>query len=274
MRYLSSLFLVLLLIAACGETTKADTEKQTETSANEDKVVVTKVRNPRTFGGEKSETQKTIEAASSSIQGSEDKRLGYWVGSFGKNKINLTITDIRDGNMQGYSVCAGNFRPLQGTIVKQEDGTFEGVLKEPGDDPYDGTFNFVLDPKNDVLTGRWAPFKSEGNTPKAFTLVKRDWKYNADAGDYAFASKDELYQEDLMMEYSKEELSLIRNEIYARHGYCFKKKDFRYHFEEKSWYIPVSVDVRDQLTDLEVQNIELIYGLEEYYDEYYDDFGR
>lgn len=66
----------------------------------------------------------------------------------------------------------------------------------------------------------------------------------------------------------------MRNEIYARHGYCFKIKDMRYTFERRSWYMPVSTDIRDELTDTEVANIQLIDEYETYYDEYYNEFGR
>ena len=40
------------------------------------------------------------------------------------------------------------------------------------------------------------------------------------------------------------------------------------------WYVPMGVDIREKLTDVEVQNIELIYEYESYYDEEYDDYGR
>ena len=32
---------------------------------------------------------------------------------------------------------------------------------------------------------------------------------------------------------------LIRNEIYARHGYSFSDADIRTYFESKSWYQPI-----------------------------------
>ena len=265
------------LLFACGETetqSNASEQSSPESQADEQKTPIVKVRDPRTFGPDKPDSQRIIEKASTNIQRTDDQRLGYWVGAFGKNKINLTLTDIRDGNLQGYSVCAGNFRPLQGSIAQAEDGTFSCELKEPGDDPYDGIFSFTLDPANNQLSGNWKPYQEKGNSPRSYSLSRVEWSYDSTAGDFPFASERVLYQDELMMEYSKEDLSLIRNEIYARHGYCFKKKEYRYHFEEKDWYVPVSTDVREQLSDIEVENIQMIYELEEYYDEYYDDFGR
>ena len=72
----------------------------------------------------------------------------------------------------------------------------------------------------------------------------------------------------------EDELEVMRNEIYARHGYSFKDKEMRTRFDSTSWYIPMGVDIREQLTDIEVQNIDLIYRYEEYYAENYDSYGR
>jgi hypothetical protein len=45
-------------------------------------------------------------------------------------------------------------------------------------------------------------------------------------------------------------------------------------FDSIDWYIPMGIDIRDKLTDIEVQNIDLVYTYEEYYNESYDDYGR
>ena len=76
------------------------------------------------------------------------------------------------------------------------------------------------------------------------------------------------------MELDEWTLGYIRNEIYARHGYSFKNKGWRYEFEGLDWYVPVGIDIRDKLTDVEVANIGLIYEYESYYDDYYDEYGR
>jgi len=36
----------------------------------------------------------------------------------------------------------------------------------------------------------------------------------------------------------------------------------------------MGLDIRDKLSDIEVQNIELIYEYESYYEEEYDGYGR
>ena len=74
--------------------------------------------------------------------------------------------------------------------------------------------------------------------------------------------------------HTAEELEIMRNEIYARHGYTFKNKEMRHFFEAQDWYVPIGVDIRSQLTNDEVENIALIYRYEEYYKVNYDDYGR
>jgi len=67
---------------------------------------------------------------------------------------------------------------------------------------------------------------------------------------------------------------VMRNEIYARHGYSFKNKNIRAVFDTASWYVPMGIDIRENLSDMEAANIDLIYNYEKYYAESYDDYGR
>lgn len=72
----------------------------------------------------------------------------------------------------------------------------------------------------------------------------------------------------------KDELEQMRNEIFARHGYCFKKKDMREMFEDQEWYVPDNVDVRNKLTAIEIKNLALIKRYEKYAEDYGDEYGR
>ncbi len=48
----------------------------------------------------------------------------------------------------------------------------------------------------------------------------------------------------------------------------------RYFFDRVEWYIPVSVDVTKELTELEKSNIEILKRYENHAATYYDRFGR
>ncbi len=57
---------------------------------------------------------------------------------------------------------------------------------------------------------------------------------------------------------SNEDLKIMRNEIFARHGYIFKTNDMRTYFQNQDWYTPQYSNVNSMLTNIEQQNIELI----------------
>ena len=58
--------------------------------------------------------------------------------------------------------------------------------------------------------------------------------------------------------YTKNDLRILRNWIYARHGYRFKTADMRSFFENEPWYEGRYDDVSSMLTDIEQQNVEFI----------------
>lgn len=61
---------------------------------------------------------------------------------------------------------------------------------------------------------------------------------------------------------SREQLKMMRNEIYARHSYIFTSEKLRNYFEGQAWYTPLHRDVSDMLTPIEKDNIILIKQLE------------
>jgi hypothetical protein len=58
------------------------------------------------------------------------------------------------------------------------------------------------------------------------------------------------------------ELRILRNEIYARHGYKFKSSDLQRHFSAKPWYKSQYDDVSYMLNRIEKQNVQLISEFE------------
>lgn len=72
----------------------------------------------------------------------------------------------------------------------------------------------------------------------------------------------------------KGDLTIIRNSIYARHGYSFKNRPLRVFFDAQPWYIPVHANIKEDFTEIEKQNIKLLLKYEKNAAEYYDSFGR
>lgn len=60
---------------------------------------------------------------------------------------------------------------------------------------------------------------------------------------------------------SKKELEIMRNSIYARYGYKFKREDLLDYFSQYSWYSPTTNDMEsiyNRMNDIEKYNIEFI----------------
>lgn len=201
-----------------------------------------------------------------------EKLLGSFVGAFGDNKITLLITKVAGDSVLGRSIVGGNDRPFAGTFV-QSGSVYTFTAKEPGDDPDDGVFSFsISDNKPDTVTGSWTPNNTK-KPAKEYVLGKKKFEYDPNVGDYPEASTRLLKAKDVENLF-KEDLEFMRNEIFARHGYCFKKKHLRQQFEMQDWYVPNTVDIKGFLTDIEKKNIELIKRYEKYADEYGDEYGR
>jgi hypothetical protein len=83
-----------------------------------------------------------------------------------------------------------------------------------------------------------------------------------------------LLQKETVENLKRGDLRIIRNTIYARHGYSFKSRPLRVFFDAQEWYIPVHADIRADFTTIEKKNIELLLRYEDNAEEYYDRFGR
>ena len=62
--------------------------------------------------------------------------------------------------------------------------------------------------------------------------------------------------------YSQEQLMLMRNAIFAVHGYRFNREYLQNFFSKFDWYSPQHDDVSSQLSEIERQNIDTILSIE------------
>lgn len=62
-------------------------------------------------------------------------------------------------------------------------------------------------------------------------------------------------------EHTKSELDVMRNEIFADHGYIFKTDKWKNYFSKQEWYSPRFENVNDSLSTIENYNIQLILEL-------------
>jgi len=300
MRTFILILTVLVFINCNTENKKNQTEITNDSQTTESK---------KSINSEKEESPKEV----SKEKSKESELYGYYVGQFRTmnyenvyekkgsyvNKINISIDKIKNDSIFGHSVVAGNYRPFKG-VYDSKNNTAK--VFEPGDNKYDGVFEFNTMDK-EYLNGIWiANNKSLAVPKREYNLEKKEFVYNPNFNieqDYRRALYDSQDQENGTMEaingkviknlnasiqeltnqdienLNKGELEVLRNLIYARHGYSFKNRRMRYFFDSKiKWYIPVSTDIRSELTDLEKKNIELIKRYEQHAERYYDYFGR
>jgi hypothetical protein len=223
-------------------------------------------------------TSNSAQASASSAQApapsetDAQKIVGSYVGAFGDNKITLLITKVTGNSISGRSIVGGNDRPFEGTYTF-ENAAYTVVAKEPGDHKDDGVFKFSVNADDPTeVQGIW-----KANDPKrpekSYTLERRKFEYRTNVGNWPEASTRLLKTGDVE-NLSADELQFMRNEIFARHGYCFSKKELRQQFENESWYVPNTTDIKGYLTDIEKKNIALIKRYEKYAEEYGDEYGR
>jgi len=200
------------------------------------------------------------------------KILGSYVGAFGDNKITMLITKIEGDTISGRTIVGGNDRPFDGSFTL-ENAVATVEAKEPGDHKDDGVFKFTVsssDPSK--VTGTWKA--NDAKRPeKSYTLDRRKFEYKANVGGWPEGSIRLLKTSDVE-NLGAGELQMMRNEIFARHGYCFSRKEMRQRFENEEWYVPDTVDIRGRLTEIEKKNIALIKRYEKYAEEYGDEYGR
>lgn len=146
--------------------------------------------------------------------------------------------------------------------TKSENASFTAVINDP-----DGYTNIRKQPdSNSDIVGRVTV-----NQP--FTVLSTDgnwWQVRAQDGTLGYMHKSRItpgnypegstriLQPSDISGKSKNELRIIRNEIFARHGYLFKSDDLRDHFGNQPWYIGRHTDVNNQLSAIEKQNIEFL----------------
>ncbi len=301
MKYITFILLAALLFS-CGK--KPEQNNNQSSSNNPGNTVDNKTTEQKTNTDNSTKKLPVIGSYTGGFTAKEYDNTADYVY---ENRITVYIDSLVGDMMYGRSVVAGNSRPFKGKFTKEGEN-YKAEVTEPGDDKYDGVFSFstVIDSKNTneiYLKGSWrANDKKLPVTLREYNLEKKDFSYDpqhslpeniqwaelyeaspkfpdkveqlTNAVTKINPSVQELTKKDVENLY-KGDLEIIRNSIYARHGYSFKTRRIRFIFDQfVPWYMPVSTDVRNELTELEKKNIDLIKRFEEHAEKYYDEYGR
>jgi hypothetical protein len=227
------------------------------------------------------------------------------------NKVNLILKKVEGDSVFGQSIIKGKTYSIRGIFKKSSKG-FTFNMEELEDKKKYGNYEFSF--YKNKITGFWYAKTTQDDVIRSkFELTKQVFKYDPNLMledefyvDYYSSKKDtikeiideeeEVYYGDLYRSASdvitklnasktvlkeedlknlkKLELEIIRNTIFARHGYAFKKENYRQFFDFVDWYIPVSNNVTSALTAVEKENIKLLERFEQYAEDNYDSFGR
>lgn len=84
-----------------------------------------------------------------------------------------------------------------------------------------------------------------------------------DGGYYHITSSRLLTEEDIKG-FSKSDLKIMRNEIFARHGYIFRDPMLQEYFSQMPWYTPQQADISQiALSIVEQNNVLFIQRYEQ-----------
>lgn len=137
--------------------------------------------------------------------------------------------------------------------------------------PEEGLYIDYINPKQEQVT------ESENDdpeaTPEEVTYMETVYR-EASESIFKINSSTQKLKESDIKNLKKLDLEILRNTIFARHGLTFKTKTVRQFFNDVDWYIPVSDNVNDQLTEVEKGNVVLLKRFEKYAEDNYDSFGR
>ena len=92
--------------------------------------------------------------------------------------------------------------------------------------------------------------------------VKLRADLNANQGRWLITNQ-KIVMERYLLRYTKSMLRLMRNEIYARHGYKFASADLTAYFSKTSWYHPGTDNSKIKLSPLEQLNVNIIKKIED-----------
>lgn len=113
-------------------------------------------------------------------------------------------------------------------------------------------------------------FLKDGKIEKSTIISYHRTKWSSDLPNLVTSCNSPWYTElseyklteEALSRISKNDSRLMRNEIYARHGYEFNDGNLLYHFSRCKWYEPVSGEIDSKLNDIEKYNIKLLFDHE------------
>jgi hypothetical protein len=150
--------------------------------------------------------------------------------------------------------------------------TLDSVISEFGS--IKKAYNLMIGDGEDTATWDDSTEAKYGNIIVTELNMYDEEYYSTSPSLFEFNPSMDTLEIEVVENLSKADIYILRNSIYARHGYSFRQKDLRLYFDQQPWYFPVIADIRSELTDVEKINIKTLLAFEEHAEEYYDYYGR
>jgi len=236
------------------------------------------------------------------------------MNEYNYEKINFSIDSIQGDLVFGHTVWLGKSRVFKGNMqneggfymmrVNQEGddkwvGTFIANIAQS-----DSVMNIVWEPQNTKIDqsidltltktlfvyspdysledgGQFIDYQKSKQVTETYT--DEDGQKHEYVDDSYFTTTDEVFKynpskqlltKEQVENMTKADIFVLRNSIYARHGFAFHLPALRDYFGYMGWYVPVRTSIEHELSDTEIKNIELLMRYEEHAKEFYDVFGR
>ncbi|HTI89522.1 MAG TPA: hypothetical protein VL727_02985 [Puia sp.] len=120
--------------------------------------------------------QRPASATAAPLAGISDslaeKSMGIYSGQFSKGLITVVINYISGRTVSGYDIHKGLRRNINGQVT-QQGNQLNFVLKEPGNNPFDGIFSFALDTVKWKIKGKWTPIDSAKMAVRQLALSRK-----------------------------------------------------------------------------------------------------
>jgi hypothetical protein len=102
----------------------------------------------------------------------ETRFIGIYTGDFEGSPISIVLNYISGGNASGYNIHKGLKRNIRGKIAPAG-SMLKFVLDEPGNNKYDGRFDFYIDTATLSGRGKWTAMVDTTIKAKNFTIAKK-----------------------------------------------------------------------------------------------------
>lgn len=159
----------------------------------------------------------------------------------------------------GFSLNKDKTDYNESTPVSQREEVLQSEVASSAEQT---TFNLVGD-----IETTTAPITETTTVQTVVTTTEKktvpNFSYDDEKDQFLFDSANTYITKEYLSTCTRDEITVILNEIYARHGYIFKDAELREYFNSQSWYNGTETSMEkaaEYFNSIERKNIDTIYA--------------